>query len=84
MANTRNKVAIVFDGVVCPETPSRSVRMTGTVRTPCIPSYNFKPLPSFVKRVPPQRRVFFPWLSQNLYRTPLGSPFGRAVGGNAD
>ncbi|MCL2089291.1 MAG: hypothetical protein FWH14_07385 [Oscillospiraceae bacterium] len=25
MANTRNRVAIVFDGVVCPETPSRSV-----------------------------------------------------------
>ncbi|MCL2089496.1 MAG: hypothetical protein FWH14_08440 [Oscillospiraceae bacterium] len=24
MANTRNKVAIVFDGVVCPEMPSQS------------------------------------------------------------
>ncbi|MCL2089566.1 MAG: hypothetical protein FWH14_08790 [Oscillospiraceae bacterium] len=39
MANTRNKVAIVFDGVVCPETPSHSVgiwvarRVRTSVRT---------------------------------------------------
>ncbi|MCL2088744.1 MAG: hypothetical protein FWH14_04615 [Oscillospiraceae bacterium] len=44
---------------------------------------NFKPLPSFVKRVPPQRRVFFSVAPTNPVYL-LGSPFGRAVGVNAD
>gem|GEM_PF-4297792 len=32
---------------------------------------------------PPQRRVFFSWFHTNFLCV-LGSPFGRAVGGNAD
>ncbi|MCL2089067.1 MAG: hypothetical protein FWH14_06260 [Oscillospiraceae bacterium] len=48
MANTRNKVAIVFDGVVCRDDRPRSSVVTAN------------------------------------YVCLLGSPFGRAVGGNAD
>ncbi|MCL2087929.1 MAG: hypothetical protein FWH14_00455 [Oscillospiraceae bacterium] len=45
MANTRNKVAIVFDGVVCCETPSQSAISTDD-----------RPDRPWL----PQQRVFFP------------------------
>ncbi|MCL2089118.1 MAG: hypothetical protein FWH14_06520 [Oscillospiraceae bacterium] len=73
MANTRNKVAIVFDGVVClkmPYPPRHDGHGTHGGAYPTEPIISI-PKPSFVKRVPPQRRVFFQFPIVSRLTTPL-------------